>query len=425
MSTATATITVRLVVVGGTGYCGRAFVKQVLQWNKNNFECQEIKRSESSKSVDDNNANIAENDAAIINTTAAGASGSNCNNVNFQLTLFCRDEQRAKSLFSSSSSRTEDIGTNTHDKLNGNAIRYIQGDIYNPKDVADACFVHNNETDKDIIIIINCLSSYKPPHTQMSTLIRHVISALSTSFHEGQQQHHHQQQQELSVTNKSERRKVFLVHYGFPRGHKYYNLATLSLQQELTNTQHQRQQQQLMGTTMEHFITSLVKLCSLTKYGPAIRDHERVLDQLLDLERQNNDEMSKATMTTATATRTSPSSSCLEYCIFAAPNMITPTSRRDENTMKNVTKNSNYYGGPGSVEKGIRNSRVWHGISTYDAADMILSHLSKAVVSQNNQASSSKVTAATIMEDDESIMAKSPPSEVCSNLPRLVCLSYI
>ena len=265
MSTATATITVRLVVFGGTGYCGRAFVKQVLQWNKNNFECQEIKRSESSKSVDDNNANIAENDAAIINTTAAGASGSNSNNVKFQLTLFCRDEQRAKSLFSSSSSRTEDTGNNTNDTLNDDAIEYVQGDIYNPKEVADACFVHNNETDKDIIIIINCLSSYKPPHTQMSTLIRHVISALSTSFHEGQQQHHHQQQQELSVTNKSERRKVFLVHYGFPRGHKYYNLATLSLQQELTNTQHQRQQQQLMGTTMEHFITSLVKLCKFDK----------------------------------------------------------------------------------------------------------------------------------------------------------------
>ena len=259
---------IQLLVFGATGHCGRSVVEQALRWNDNEM------------------------------------------NGKFQVTVFCRDLDRAKAIFD----RFQD-STN---------IKYAVGSILNTEDVAKAV--------QDMDVAINCVSSYQPPHHQMSTLIQNL---LQTKQHQNCQLR-------------------WLIHYGFPRGHRYYNVAT---------------QERIMGTTLEHQITSMVKWCDCFKYGPAIRDHERVLDLLVSLLSvdQQHPEKRKA---------------ILSWCVFAAPNMVAPKHRKKD-----------YFGGPGSIHVGIDRSRVWHSVSPHDAADMLLSHVVTAVTNT-------------------------------SVLPTLVCLSY-
>jgi hypothetical protein len=135
----------------------------------------------------------------------------------------------------------------------------------------------------------------------------------------------------------------------------------------------------VVKTSVGETITRMVKRCSCSKYGPAIQDHERVLDQLLQFHQQQQQQT-------------------LSSCLFAAPNMLAIEGGIKED----------YYGGPGSVEAGIANSRVWHGVSIHDAATMLLSHL---------------VAVSTLIDDhanEEEENKPKPPAQ----LPPLVCLSY-
>jgi hypothetical protein len=303
-TTTTTTTFVQLVVFGATGHCGRAVVEVAANWNRQD------------KAVEKSTNNISKDDEDIMK---------------FQVTVFCRDEGRARKLF--------------HGKEGDEAIQYIVGDIFHPPDVA-AAMEHAH-------VAINCLSSYTAPHTQMSTLIQNILNPVNDI--------------NQKIGSSSLR---CLIHYGYPRGHEYYNVAT---------------NQTIMGTRLEHGITRMVRALSCRKYGPAIRDHDRVLDLLLAQDNKEQEALHPR----------------YNYCLFAAPKMIQPKA---VTTSTIITKKVSYYGGPGSVKRGISESRVWHSVSTLDAAHMLLSHVVFVFVTTK------KATG-----DDNK-------NQIC--LPPLVCLSY-
>lgn len=139
-------------------------------------------------------------------------------------------------------------------------------------------------------------------------------------------------------------KRLPFIHFGYPRGYPPD------------------------GTGAERILLKLTEIISFSKYGPAIRDHLRVKELLLKEE---------------------SSSSRLEYSLFAAPNMVNRPGRQ-----------KSFVGGPGTVpvEEAIAKSRVWHSVSTFDAADLMLSHLLYI----------------TKEEGDSS----------ASSLPKLLCLAY-
>jgi len=232
----------RILVFGATGFCGRAFVKQAVACSENSLK----------------------------------------------VSVFVRDEERAKKIFSSIGMSSEEIKT----------IDFVVGEI--------ASKFYSSALSKAIRgtnVIVNCMSSFRSPHNQMSTLINNILFAKPPTCPR-------------------------LVHFGFPRG--------------LGDT----------GTPTEKRIVGLVKILSCFKFGPAIRDHQKVL-QLL----QDNEEETKAMKNMKN----------IEYTVFEAPRMVESRSK--------TKKSQTYYGTPGTVDRALQESRVWHKVSTTDAADLILAHL--------------------------------------------------
>jgi uncharacterized protein YbjT (DUF2867 family) len=170
--------TVNLLVFGASGLCGRAMVERA----------------------------IAESNHREMN-------------LQFQVTAFVRNEQKAKSLFEK--------------HANNDRIIYQVGDIYSAKDVANAVYKAD--------AIINFLSSYTQPHNQMSTLVEHVLQAV-------------RQQPQPQQPDKITR----LVHFGYRRGHGAHGTGGV-----------------------ENAIVQLTEWLSCTKYGPAIRDHKQVAALLI------------------------------------------------------------------------------------------------------------------------------------------------
>jgi hypothetical protein len=320
----TTTTLVQLVVFGATGHCGRAVVEVAAKWNR-----------QGEKSTD--HVPTDEEDRELDRFVGPKS-------VKFQVTVFCRDEVRARNLF--------------HGKDCHEAIEYMVGDIFHPPDVA-AAMEHAD-------VAINCLSSYTAPHTQMSTLIQNIL------------QPNNYKNQKSQSSSSSLR---CLIHYGYPRGHEYYNVAT---------------NQTIMGTKLEHGITRIVRALSCTKYGPAIRDHDRVLDLLLAAQKQDSEQRRQ---------QHAQQHPRLDYCLFAAPKMIQSkvvSAAATETTT--TTKKDSYFGGPESVERGISESRVWHSVSTLDAAHMLLSHVVLVFVTKKKAE------------------GENNKNQMC--LPPLVCLSY-
>mmetsp|Transcript_5132 Transcript_5132/g.6631 ORF Transcript_5132/g.6631 Transcript_5132/m.6631 type:complete len:243 (-) Transcript_5132:223-951(-) len=226
---------IRILVFGATGFCGNTFVEQAVK------------------------------------------------NSNLKVSIFCRDKQRAKQIFSScipDSSLLDEL------------IDVIEGDIYNDDHVVQA-------VQQNVNVVINFLSSYTPPHNQTSTLIETI---LSNSTFNGR-----------------------LIHFGYPRGAKPN------------------------GTTIEHMILKMTEMVSRNKYGPSIRDHKRVKTLLEEYDAKHRD--------------TTPG---FEYSIYAGTNMVNRPSKG----------NDSYFGkSEETVNDAIQNSRVWHCVSTVDAADLILAHI--------------------------------------------------
>jgi len=197
--------------------------------------------------------------------------------------VYVRDEESAKKKFSS-------IMAPDECKAIDFAVGTIEGESYSS---AFSTAVRGAD------VIVNCISSYKSPHTQMSTLMKHILAAKPSHCR--------------------------LVHFGYPRG-----LGP-------------------NGTRLEKVILGLVKTFSVFKYGPAIRDHQRVLNLLQDYEEKN----------TSNKTRRKD----LEYTVFAAPKIVARGKKRE------------YYGAPGTVDRAIQESRVWHSVCSIDAAKLILAHV--------------------------------------------------
>lgn len=331
---ATAPKTIRILVFGATGHCGRCVVEQARQQNRNN----------------------------IIESSGTGSGGWF-----FHVTVFCRDLDRAQDLFGSggAGNKNDDGDDDDENDTDTGTISYVVGSIFSAVDVARAV--------QNVDVVFNCVSSYASPHTQMSTLIQNILLA--------------KQQQQQKTGNGCQFR--WLIHYGFPRGHRYYNDAV---------AMHQRKQQEpqttstaSMGTALEHLITRMVKWCDCFKYGPAIRDHESVLDLLLASTSPLSKELEQDTAILAH----------MDYCIFAAPNMVAPKKK-----VKQRQSQPHYEGGPGSVNSAIQKSRVWHSVSPHDAADMLLSHVAAAVTTA---------------------VANGAPhtSWTTASIPPLVCFAYI
>lgn len=119
---------------------------------------------------------------------------------------------------------------------------------------------------------------------------------------------------------------VRFVHFGYPRG----------LNPE--------------STRLEKIFLELTRTFSIFKIGPAVRDHKKVLTIL----QKNEEAITKTRMTKN-----------IEYTIFCVPKKLTSLP----------SKKTSYYGTPGSVERALRESRLWHSISTIDAAELVLTHV--------------------------------------------------
>ena len=241
----------RVLVFGATGHCGRAFVKRAVA--ARTVEGEEEKQEERPPPL--------------------------------TVSAFVRDEKRAREVLASAGLAPEEIQT----------IEFVVG-VIDTRSYSSAL----SKAIRGAEVIVNCLSSYRSPHNQMSTLVQNILVAKPPTAPR-------------------------LVHFGYPRG-----LAPFS------------------GTPREKKILSLVRAFSCFKYGPAIRDHERVL-QLLQ---ENEEEMKRLKMVKN-----------IEYTVFAAPRMVDRRIDRE------------YYGKPGTVDRAVRDSRVWHSVSTEDAADLVLAHL--------------------------------------------------
>jgi putative NADH-flavin reductase len=130
------------------------------------------------------------------------------------VSVFVRDRARAHCIFSQF--------LDTHQTQ---SITYIVGDIYDSEAVSTALKSHQ--------VVVNYVSSYRPPHNQMSTLVQIMVdSKYSGCF----------------------------VHFGYPRG----------IEPE--------------GNLTEHFILWMTAKLSRTKYGPAIRDHQVVYNKLQSIQ---------------------------------------------------------------------------------------------------------------------------------------------
>lgn len=250
-----------LLIFGATGLCGRAVVQSAIQ----SIEVQTV-------------------------------------------TVFVRDESRAREMFSKYANAQQQPSTE---------IIYTAGDIYNASHVKNAM--------QNVDAIISCVASYTRPHTQISTLTQNVVDANASDSMEG-----------------NDDRKVLYIHFGFPRG-----LGP-------------------MGTFAENCILKLTKFVSRTKYRPAMKEHVRAKQTLEEYCGQ------------------SKGRELLDFSIFAAPTMVDKPGGKRE-----------YLGKGGSLGEAVKKSRVWHYISTHDAADLMLSHLSIAMNDSSRE------------------------------LPKLLCLSYI